>query len=131
MNSNKLRRIFGLSIPVFVIHGLEEYFHEFYNIDSHVEFVLMGFGSYQIAFLIFQLVFWLSLVLASIFFQRLPRAVIVLIGLVYIYELSHLIKAIEVGGYYPGLISASVLYIAAFFYLKELAKNRSLINSRK
>ncbi len=38
MISQKLKTIFCISIPVFIAHGLEEYFNGFYNTDSSFRF---------------------------------------------------------------------------------------------
>lgn len=39
MISKKLKTIFIISIPVFVAHGLEEFFNSFYNVDWSFKFV--------------------------------------------------------------------------------------------
>lgn len=65
MISQTLKNIFGLSILLFILHGVEEYLTGFYAIDSHVRFVfglLEGTSSLQVAFLVFQFMFWSALV---------------------------------------------------------------------
>ena len=60
MISQKLKTLFYISIPVFIAHGLEEFFNGFYNVDWSFRFVfgflnkiLAGFGNDKNAFLKF------------------------------------------------------------------------------
>ena len=123
--SKRLQFLFLFSIPLFTLHGMEEIYSGFYTIDSHVEFV---FGwleptiSLQTSFLIFQLVFWISLVLSYFFLlkTRWSLWLAVFVGLIFIYELHHAYKALVIGAYYPGLLTAFFLYILGFFYWKAL-----------
>lgn len=124
MISKRLNDLFGISTLLFILHGLEEYFNNFYNIDSHSKFLLKPFLSitdYQTSFLTFQIILWTVLLLVY-FSKKLPVWLAIFIGLIYIYELHHIIKAIQVGGYYPGLISALGFPVIAFLYWKELIK---------
>lgn len=124
-HSPALIRIFGFSIPLFIAHGLEEYFNNFYNIDSHSKFLLkpfLGVADYQASFLVFQISFWILLILVFLFNRNLPKWLTVAIGLVYVYEIHHIIKAIEFGGYYPGLITALGFPIVAYFYWREFIR---------
>jgi len=45
------------------------------------------------------------------------------LGLVFIFELHHLIKAVISLSYYPGMITGLLFPIIGFFYWKELIKN--------
>lgn len=67
MISKKLKNIFLMSIPLFVAHGLEEYFTNFYNIDPISKFVFGYFEKmsiYQATFLLFQIMIWIFLVIS-------------------------------------------------------------------
>ena len=44
----------------------------------------------------------------------------IFLGLIFIYELHHLYKALSIGAYYPGILTAIFLYVLGFFYWKEL-----------
>lgn len=125
MISKKLKFIFGISIPLFIAHGIEECTTGFYNIDSHSKFLLKPFlaiTDYQTSFLAFQIYFWTILILAFVLVRKLPTMFMLFIGVIYIYELHHIIKAIGVGGYYPGLVTAIGVPIIGFFFWKELIK---------
>lgn len=123
---SRFKPLFLISIPLFVLHGLEEILSGFYNIDSHVRFV---FGwlepaiSLQVSFIALQLVFWAVLILAYLFLTRTRWSswLAIFLGLLFVYELHHAYKALVTGAYYPGLLTAFLLYVLSFFYWKELA----------
>ncbi len=121
----RLKKIFLLSIPVFIAHGLEEYFTGLYNIDSHVQFMfgyLNALPNPQAVFLLFQIMLWFTLIISAILIsgEKWQLRLMVIPGLVYIYELHHFWQALAVGGYYPGLITALAFPAIAFFFWKEL-----------
>ena len=65
MISQKLKTIFIISIPVFIAHGLEEFFNAFYNIDWSTKLVfefLYEMSVPQATFLVFQIMLWLALI---------------------------------------------------------------------
>ncbi len=128
MPSKKLKTIFFISIPVFIAHGLEEYFTGLYNVDSHVKFMFGYFYTLSIPqaiFLLFQIMLWFVLIVSAFLIsgEKWQSRLMIIPGLVYIYELHHFWKAIEVGGYYPGVITATAFPIIAFLFWKELLKN--------
>ena len=47
-------------------------------------------------------------------------------GIIFIYELHHLYKAVLTGGYYPGLITALLFPVIGYFYWRELLKAREI-----
>ncbi len=127
MISKKLRTIFLISIPLFVAHGLEEYFTGFYNVDSIFQFIIqpldkMSFS--QGAFLEFQILFWLLLVIAFFLLQSRKTALylMTILGVFFILELEHIAKAVISGNYYPGLVTATLFPFIGFFYWKELLR---------
>ena len=131
MISQKLKIIFLVSIPVFVAHGLEEIFTGLYNVDSHVAFMFGGLAklpTMEALFILSQIMIWLVLVVSFLLLLgpkwQLRRMII--LGLVYIYELHHFWKAFEAWGYYPGLITAIAFAVIGFFFWKELIKNYKL-----
>ena len=128
MISSRLKNIFILSILVFIAHGLEEYFTGLYNVDSHVEFMFGYFNTLpnlQAIFFLFQIMFWFTLIIFALLIsgEKWQLRLMIIPGLVYIYELYHFWKAISVGGYYPGLITALMFPVIAFFFWKELIRN--------
>lgn len=130
MVPSKLKNIFAIAILLFIAHGLEEYFTGFYHIDPSIQniFGRPGFNL-DTTFLVFQVVFWLFLIIGFFLVRRiiLPKTILTITGLLMLYEFYHIYKAIMVGGYYPGLLTALVFPIIAFFFWKELIKNYKLI----
>ena len=128
MISQKLKTIFIISIPVFIAHGLEEIYTGLFNIDSHVAFMfgkLATLPEMKALFILFQIMLWFILIISAFLIssEKWQLRLMVIPGLVYIYELHHFWKAIEVGGYYPGVITAIAFPIIGFLFWKELLKN--------
>ena len=128
MISQKLKTLFFISIPIFITHGLEEYFAGFYNIDSHVKFMFGYFNTLptsQAVFLLFQIMLWFALIISALLIssEKWQLWLMIIPGLVYIYELHHFWKALVWGSYYPGVITAIAFPIIGFLFWKELLKN--------
>ncbi len=124
MITKKLKIIFGLSIPIFMAHGVEEFMTHFYDTDTHTGAVfgaLSELSNHGATFVIFQAMFGLLLVISFLLIlgERWRFNVLAIVGLVYIYELHHLYKAVVIGGYYPGLYTSLVFPVLAFFFWKE------------
>ena len=130
--TKRLQWLYLLSIPLFIAHGLEEYFTGIYVVDSQVQFALAflkPLGSLQTRFLIYQIVLWALLVTAYLLVRKgiLQTLLSVLLGLILIYELQHFYGAFITGGYYPGLVTAFLFPVIGFFLWKELFKQRVLV----
>ncbi len=135
MITSRLKFIFALSIPLFVAHGLEEIHTGFYNLDQWDEWVfgLLPFTStHQAMFVTFQVMMWLALIafLFSLLGERVRLYLLGFVGVIYIFELHHPIKALLAGGYYPGLITSLVFPILAYFFWMEWLKNYKLIKQK-
>lgn len=133
MITKKLKVIFGLAIPLFIAHGLEEIFNDFYNIDSQVEFWLGNLNSLptaQATFILLQIMLWLMLIIGYLLIlgPKWQLRLMFIPGVAFLYEFHHLYKVFEVGGYYPGIVTAIPLYIIGFLFWRELIKNYKLIN---
>ena len=121
--SLRLRWLIGLSIPLFVIHGTEEYWLGFYNIYPSIQSVAAHFQTIpQAGFFVFQIMYWLMLLVMFAFslggkWQFIPLAIL---GCVYFYELQHPFTAVLRGSYYPGLLTSLPFPIIGILYWKEL-----------
>lgn len=128
MISQKLKTIFCISIPVFIAHGLEEIFNGFYNVDWSFKLV---FGSLetmsvpQATFIVFQVMIWLAFIVFAFLIasEKWRLRLMILPGLIYIFELHHIWKTLESGSYYPGVITAIAFPVIGFLFWKELLKN--------
>jgi hypothetical protein len=128
MISQKLKTIFIISIPVFIAHGLEEFFNNFYNVDWSTKLVF-GFLSEmsvpQATFLVFQIMLWLALIVFAFLIanEKWRLRLMLLPGIIFIVELHHPWSVIESLGYYPGVITSIPLLILGFLFWKELLNN--------
>ena len=128
MISKKLKNIFLVSIPVFIAHGLEEYFNNFYNKDPIFKFLFKPFEIMsvpQATFLLLQIMLWLLLIISFLLIasEKWQLRLMIILGLIYIFELHHFLEALIHGGYYPGVITAIAFPIIGFAFWKELLKN--------
>ena len=128
MISQKLKTIFIISIPVFIAHGLEEFFNVFYNIDWSTKLVfgfLNGMSVPQATFLVFQIMLWLALIVFAFLIanDKWRLRLMFLPGIIFIVELHHPWSVITSWGYYPGAITAIPLLILGFLFWKELIRN--------
>ena len=128
MVSNKLKNLFLLSIPLFIVHGIEEYLTKFYDVYPLLNFKWtenMFYSIPQATFLTVQIMWWLLLLIAYVLLRRDKGTLylMILVGLIYIYELTHILSAIIIQGYTPGFITAILFPFITFFYWKELIKN--------
>lgn len=127
MITKRLKLIFGLSIPLFVAHGVEEIMTGFYNLDQWDEWIfgLLPLTSvHEAMFVTFQVMLWLLLLVSFVLLlgERWRFRTLALIGVIYVFELHHVIKAVSAGGYYPGLITALLFPIFAYFFWSEWLK---------
>ncbi len=122
MITQKLKTIFFISIPIFIAHGIEEYFTGLYNFD----FFYQSFSNPKLVFVIVVPVLANILLIVSYVLVKKNKWVFglsFLLGLLFIFELTHIYEAIMVRGYYPGLYTAIPLLIVGFLFWKELLKN--------
>ena len=128
MISQKLKTIFYISIPVFIAHGLEEFFNNFYNIDWSTKLVfgfLNEMSVPQATFLVFQIMLWLALIVFAFLIanDKWRLRLMLLPGIIFIVELHHPWSVITTWDYYPGAITAIPLLILGLLFWKELLKN--------
>jgi len=135
MITNRLKYIFALSIPLFIVHGIEEFSTHFYDIDAHDQAVfglLSGLSVHGATFVTFQVMLWLLLIISFLLIlnEQWRFRVMIIPGLIYIYELHHIYKAVGVGGYYPGLVTALVFPIVAYFFWREWLRSLAQMSAK-
>lgn len=132
MITSKLKFLFAISIPLFIAHGIEEILTGFYNLDQWDEWIfgLLPFSSTpQAMFATFQVMIWVLFVVALLMLlnERIRLYTLGLVGVIYLFELHHPIKAIISEGYYPGLVTSLIFPFFAFFFWKEWMINHKKI----
>lgn len=131
MITTRLKTIFALSIPLFIAHGVEEFITGFYNVDAWDQAIFSPIASLSVhgaMFATFQIMLWLLLIVSLLLLinERTRLYMLGIVGLIYLFELHHVVKAITVGGYYPGLLTAVFFPIFAYFFWKEWLHVRSI-----
>ena len=127
MITARLKVIFGISIPLFILHGIEEFVTHFYDIDTHDQAIfglLSSLSTHGATFVAFQIMLWLLLIVSLLLLMggKWQFYTLALAGVIYVYELHHIYKAIAVGGYYPGLYTALAFPVIGFFFWNEWLK---------
>lgn len=120
----KLRTIFFVSIPVFIAHGIEEYLTGFTEVDAIFTFLfqpVLKMSVEQGTFVVFQVMAAILLIVSGLLLlgEKWHKRLLILPGILYIFELHHLVEAIIRWEYYPGLITSLVFPILGFLFWKE------------
>ena len=128
MITKRLQNIFLISIPLFIAHGLEEYFTGFYKVDSIFYLVFQYFQSmsiFQATFLLFQIMIWILLIVSYLVLTggKWLLSLMTFLGLIFILEMEHLLKVLVSWDYYPGALTALLFPVIGFFFWKELIIN--------
>lgn len=118
----KAKTLSFLSILLFVPHGLEEYFTGLYKVDNQTKYILevLHINNYAAAFLATQIIFWILLLIAYslVYKNKLVLPLMLILELILVYELSHIVDAVKVGGYYPGLYTSLLFPFLAVYIFK-------------
>ncbi len=120
-----MRFLFLLSAVLFMLHGIEEYLTDFHHIDPIFLFVfspILKGDPHQAAFVTFQVMIWILLLLSFLLLQgkKWMLRLLFIPGIVMIFELHHLFEALIAQSYYPGTLTALFFPPLVFFYWKEL-----------
>lgn len=113
------------SIVFLIIHAVEEYRSGFPEMDRSFGWIVHTFRGMQFdqaVFILYQIALILALIVifAVVFVRFSSLVLLVLIGLILIFESTHIIAAIFVGGYYPGLYTAFISPILSVLYWLRL-----------
>lgn len=113
----------GLSL-LFVVHGIEEYITGFYNVDKLFQQVFWFINDMtvpQASFLVFQIFFWLILLVINIFlFFPKSNFMIYFFLVIIIFELYHPLKSLMSWSYYPGLLTSLIFPVLAYSIYKNI-----------
>lgn len=122
MPSKKIKKLFLWSLLLVYLHGIEELVRGFQDIDIFMISLgkLVGLTSAQF-YWAFHTLWWVSLPTLYILFKDSKKGIIAfrLYSFAFIIELHHLIKAILLNNYYPGLATSLLYIILGVFYWKQ------------
>jgi hypothetical protein len=116
MISLKLKTILLISIPLFALHGLEEYFFKFYLLDPSFAWVGNIFNYTPATIFLAEQVLGLFLLLLTIY--KPHKVLLVIVGLIFIIEVSHPMIAIF-SHLYAGLFTSIPLIFLGILYWKN------------
>lgn len=125
MISKRLKFLFLLTLLLVAAHGIEEVSTGFLYKDPFISYFSGLFNTKgEVFYWAFHIMWWFMLVVAYLLMLggRWALIPLTLFGIVYIFEVHHLLKGFEAGGYYPGIISAFFYPIIGFFYWKEIIR---------
>jgi hypothetical protein len=112
MLTPRLKTIILLSVLMMIIHGMEEIYQGFYETYAFFANVSRMFSTKEEALFIgFQVTWWAALILFFVLLvsESWRLRMVLLFGLVLLYENQHIYHAILERRYYPGLISALLI----------------------
>lgn len=123
MLTTRLKLIVFLSVITMIIHGIEEIYQGFYETYALFARVSAMFSTKAEALFIgFQITWWAALVLFSVllFNETWRFRVVLLFGLLLLYENQHIYHAITERKYYPGLITALLMLPLSIAFWREV-----------
>lgn len=133
MISKKLKLLFLLTLILIAAHGVEEFNTKFLYIDESNRFFANLLNTKEeIFYWAFHIMWWLMLIVVYLLIMGGKWALIplTLFGIVYVFEIHHMFKGFQTGGYYPGMLTALFYPVLGIFYWKELIKNWRVNNGR-
>ncbi len=123
MNSDRLKNIFLLSLPLFIVHAFEEYSTGLLDLDPLFRWITAHNLPTVTLYWIEQIAL-VALLIWAIY--RPNRWLVIFIGLFFIFEMTHIIPTLRHMSYYPGLVTALLLLTLGFQYWRELLKAQKI-----
>jgi|SRR3989344_7663765 len=123
--NNLNRKLIHLAVPIFFIHFLEELYFSFYKLDTFILFLAKYVGlDVYILYILIQLILFLflAIILILIIMHKNIEYGSFIIGILLVFEASHIIPAIISKSYYPGLFSGCLLFILGIWYWYKFIK---------
>ena len=133
MELKRFQILLWLSFVAMLAHTYEEYTTKLYSVDPFMVYLSHHFNINPIAnYLALQTAVLLLIAALIILSYRsmLNRPLSVILGLVFVIELTHPFISALTSAYYPGLYSGTILAIIGLFYWKELRRMRVIILSK-
>lgn len=119
--SANIKGLLAIAIPVFIVHAIEEYSMGILTSDPFFLWATLHGLPTVVLYLLEQVVL-VVLLLWALYQPR--RWLLVLIGLLFLFEFTHFVSAAQHMSYYPGLVTAIILVVLGLFLWKELLKNK-------
>lgn len=126
MISKKLKTLLILSVIIVYLHFFEEIVSGYYLNDWIMQYISSRFQNINQAQYYGSHIVWALMIGPAALLAiggKWTLRVLTFYGVFFIFELHHLIDAIKIWNYYPGVITNIIFEIIGFFYWKELVKN--------
>lgn len=126
------RTLFYISVPLFLLHVIEEYLTLYYPTLFGVTYRTATLP--QAHFIrVEAVVITVLLILTYLLYKkRLPGIFMLLPGLLYLYQSEHIYHTYEAHTYYPGIFTGLLLFILGiFFWISMFGGNRIKISKKK
>jgi hypothetical protein len=123
------KKLIHISVPLLIIHSLEEFYFSLTSVDPFTSFVSKYFGlTNDVTYFLGQLVLFifLAVLLVLILLHKNINYGGFIIGVILIFEFTHVYPAIISGSYYPGFASGFILFVIGVGYWYKLMKIKFL-----
>jgi hypothetical protein len=123
MVTQRFKTITFLSVIAMILHGVEEIHQNFF--DHYTLFTTLSRmvdSKEEALFIAFQITFWgvLLLFFAMTLDEKWRFRVMIVYGLILLYENQHIIGAVLARTYYPGLVTAIIILPLSLAYWWEI-----------
>ena len=113
-----MSKLIVISIPLFLIHAVEEYLTGFYNGDETISFLGTTLGMSPLSIFILLQIFLFAVILVVLLRKsRIRKIGLIVFGLILLLELSHPVSSLIGGQYTPGLYTSVPIIIIGVFYI--------------
>lgn len=125
MISKRLRFLFLLSLLLVAAHGVEEVSTGFLYRDSFIKYFADLGSREEVFYWTFHIMWWFLLIVSFLFTlsSKWALRLLTLFGVVFIFEIHHVIKGIITWNYYPGMITGFFYPILGIFYWRQVLKD--------
>jgi|GEM_PF-4964330 len=113
-----MTKIIIAAIPLFLLHAWEEYTYQFYLTDPTFDLVSEVFKTSALSIFLTEQVVLTTLLLVALYWQK--RTFLILAGLIFVFELTHVYTALRSFSYAVGLITSLPLLVLGVLYWRKL-----------
>lgn len=119
------KKLIHISVPLLIIHSIEEYYFDLTKIDPFTALISQYFIlNNDITYFIGQLILFifLAIILLLILLHKNIKFGAFVVGIILIFEFSHIYPVIILRSYYPGLITGFALFVLGIWYWYRVLK---------
>ncbi len=115
-------------VALLLLHTLEEMFYSFWDTDYLSQTIANALHVQPITvYFIGQVVLYVLVVFIFLKRSTQARLLEVVLGLVLLFEVTHVVSAVGLHAYTPGLFTGVLLFVVGIFYWAKLLKNKKTL----